>query len=151
MQEPRAAGFAFALRRDADYIAYAITRNRLLAGMGAPGVRTTQVYVTEEGGKAVAYLVLTVVDGAWTIEECGDRDPTGARLGAMLQVLLAREPAGPRPAITGWLPPGFAPPQLTIEPVPEGAVVMMLRPLAAGLDLSSLNGGNVLYWRGDVF
>ena len=29
----------------------------------------------------------------WTLEEAGDRDPAGARLGAMLQVLVAREPA----------------------------------------------------------
>jgi hypothetical protein len=27
------------------------------------------------------------------IEECGDRDPSGARVGAILQALIAREPA----------------------------------------------------------
>jgi hypothetical protein len=40
--------------------------------------------------------------------------PSGARLGAMLQALIAREPAERRPIINGWLPPGFIPPQITI-------------------------------------
>src|SRR5206468_10676186 len=37
------------------------------------------------------------------LEECGDRDPSGARMGAILQVLIARNPAERRPAITAWL------------------------------------------------
>ena len=32
----------------------------------------------------------TIVGGTWTIEECGDRDPSGARVGAILQALIAR-------------------------------------------------------------
>ena len=50
----------------------------------------------------------------WTLEECGDRDPSGARVGALLQALIAREPDERRPTIRGWLPPGFLPPQVTI-------------------------------------
>ena len=33
-----------------------------------------------------------VTQGTWFIEDAGDRDPSGARLGAMLQVMLARHP-----------------------------------------------------------
>ena len=38
------------------------------------------------------------------LEECGDRDPTGARIGAILQVLAARTPADPALRLTAWLP-----------------------------------------------
>ena len=41
---------------------------------------------------------------AWTIEECGDRDASGARVGALLQVLIAREPAERRPTIVAGCP-----------------------------------------------
>jgi len=44
----------------------------------------------------------------------GDRDPSGARAGAILQGLIAREPAERRPTIRGWLASGFLPPQVTI-------------------------------------
>ena len=57
----------------------------------------TEFFVAEEGVSAVAYVVLTVSAGGWTLEEAGDRDPAGARLGAILQVLLAREPSRPAP------------------------------------------------------
>ena len=35
--------------------------------------------VAEEGHQAVAYLVCVSHQGRWTIEDAGDRDPTGAR------------------------------------------------------------------------
>ena len=41
----------------------------------------------------------TEQDGRWMIEEAGDRDPSGARLGAMLQVMLARYPSERLPEI----------------------------------------------------
>ena len=44
--------------------------------------------MAEEGASAVAYVVLSQNQYGWTLEEAGDRDPAGARLGAMLQVLL---------------------------------------------------------------
>ena len=48
--------------------------------------------ISREGHQAVAYLIATVQDGRWFIEEAGDRDPAAARLGAMLQVMVARTP-----------------------------------------------------------
>ena len=89
-------------------------RKRLLAGLGAAGVRQMEFVIAEEGITAAAYIVISVVGGTWTIEECGDRDASGARVGALLQALIAREPAESRPVIRGWLPPGFLPPQVTI-------------------------------------
>ncbi len=69
-------------------------------------------------------MVVSIVDRTWTIEECGDRDPSGARIGAILQALIAREPVEQRPIIRGWLPPGFEPPQITIVSARPSTEVM---------------------------
>ena len=41
------------------------------------------------------------------------RNPSGARVGAILQGLIAREPIERRPVIRGWLPSEVHPPQVT--------------------------------------
>jgi len=141
----------FHLNRDRNLIAYAIAKKRLLAGLGRAGRRELQFFVAEEGGSAVAYVVMTA-DPAWTIEECGDRDPSGARAGAMLQVLLAREPAAPPPRIRGWLPDGFLPPQVSVVARAPSAEVMMVRPLTPTADRAlSLGSSDIFYWRADIF
>ena len=61
--------------------------------LGPTGLRQVEFFVAEEGGSAVAYVILSENANGWTLEEAGDRDPAGARLGAMLQVLVAREPS----------------------------------------------------------
>jgi hypothetical protein len=63
------------------------------------------------------------------IEECADRDPSGARVGAILQALIAREPVERSPSIRAWLPPGFVPPQVTIVSAKPSTAVMMVRSL----------------------
>jgi len=148
----RAARYRFHLERDRDLIQYAIAKRRLLAGLGPPGAREVQFFIAEEGASAVAYVVISARAGQWTIEECGDRDPSGARLGALLQVLIARDPAERRPIIRAVLPHGFMPPQVSEvekQPSPE---VMMVRALseeaAAAL---SLREEEILYWNGDRF
>ena len=98
---------------------------------------------------AVAYVVITARSGAWTIEECGDRDPAGARVGAILQTLIAREPAAARPVIRGWLPQGFLPPQLTVVGRARSSEVMMIRALAGATP--RMKAEDVLYWRADLF
>ncbi len=148
----RAAQYRWHLDRGVDLIQHAIAKKRLLAGLGPAGLRELHFFVAEEGAAAVAYLVFTAHGGVWTIEECGDRDPAGARVGAMLQVLLAREPAERPPAIRGWLPPGFTPPQVTITASAPPTEVMMVRPLAPGFSIDPpLGPDDVLYWHGDVF
>ena len=146
----RAAGARFALDRDVHLIRFQMARRRLLAGLGPPGLRQLEFHVAEEGHQAVAYVVLSVEGRGWTIEECGDRDPTGARVGAMLQVLLARESSHAHPVIEGWLPDGFLPPQLSIVARAPAAAPMMIRPLAATID-PPLASADVAYWHADAF
>ena len=150
----RAEPFRFHLDRNRALIQYAITKQRLRAGLAPPGTRELQFFVAEEGVTPAAYIVLAVESNAWSLQECGDRDPTGARIGAMLQVLLARDPTQPLPAITGRFPPGFLPPQMTIVATAESHEVMMVRSLGGkpGPPVSpGLTESDVLYWRGDLF
>lgn len=154
--QTRAEPFRFHLNRDRDLIHYAIAKKRLLAGLGRPGARELHFFVAEEGASAVAYVVISVnrtgSDVVWTLEECGDRDPTGARVGAILQVLVARDPAESRPILRGWLPAGFRPPQIAIVSEQPSRDVMMLKALTpAGEAATTLRAENVFYWRGDRF
>ena len=151
----RAADVAFVLRRDPSLIEYALSKKRLLAGLGqgAEGSRAqrqTEFFVAEEGASAVAYVVLTVSAAGWTLEEAGDRDPAGARLGAILQVLLAREPARPVPLIRAWWPPAMpVPPQVRLENRVPARDIFMLRPIA-DVRIPS-RAEEVFYWRSDYF
>jgi predicted N-acetyltransferase YhbS len=148
----RGAGARLALDRTEDYIRHAIARRRLLAGLGPPGLRQTEFLVAEEGHMAVAYLVCTAYRGRWTIEEAGDRDPTGARIGAMLQVMLAREPSLAPPEITAWWPHALAPPQVEVAGRRPTDEVLMLRPLRdRTLPMPPIGAQDVLIWRGDLF
>ena len=116
MGRSRAEPAAFHLDRDPDFIQYGISKKRLLAGLGRSGERELHFFIAEEGITAAAYVVIGVSGSTWTIEECGDRDPTGARVGAILQALIARQPAERRASIGAWLPHGFVPPQVTLSP-----------------------------------
>jgi hypothetical protein len=151
MGHVRATRFRFHLDRDVDFVRYAITKKRLLAGLGAASARQLHFFIAEEGITAAAYVVVSIVGSTWTIEECGDRDPSGARVGAILQALIAREPVERRPTIRAWLPPGFVPPQVTtISPKPS-THMMMVRPLGSTVIRPRLSGDDVLYWRSDIF
>jgi hypothetical protein len=151
MGQVRADRFRFHLERDADLVKYVITKKRLLAGLGSAGHRQLQFLIAEEGITAAAYVVISIVDGTWTIEECGDRDPSGARVGAIVQALIASEPAERRPVIRGWLPPGFMPPQVTMVSATPAAEVMMMRGLRSTVARLPVSSEDVLYWRSDIF
>ena len=144
-------GGRFHLDRDIDLVQYAITRKRLLAGLGPAGARQLHFFIAEEGTTAAAYVVVSVAGDTWTLEECGDRDASGARVGALLQALIAREPVERRPTIRGWLPPGFLPPQATVVSVPPSIEIVMVRVLNSMGMPPRLSGDDVLYWRNDVF
>ena len=150
MGRARAERYRFRLERDRDFVHFAIVRKRLLAGLSPAGAREVQFFVAEEGGSAVAYVVITVRGGAWVLEECGDRDPSGARVGAILQALIARDSSAPRPAVTAWLPADFRPPQIEIVGERPSSDIMMMRSLGQPLPKIS-NPGDLLYWRGDMF
>ena len=151
MGQVRAAPFRFHLDRTIDLVQHAITKNRLLAGLGSAEAMQLQFFIAEEGITAAAYVVLRVVGETWTIEECGDRDPSGARVGAILQALIAREPAERRAAIRGWLPPGFVPPQIRIVSATPSPMAMRIRWLGPASVQLPLSAEEVIYWRSDVF
>ena len=150
MGEIRAAPFRFHLDRDVDFVRHAITKKRLLAGLGSAGARQLHFFIAEEGITAAAYVVVSVEGCRWTIEECGDRDPAGARVGAILQGLIAREPIERRPVIRGWLPPGFVPPQVTILSTQPSAEVVMVRSLGSTATDLRLTADDVLLWHSDI-
>lgn len=151
MGQVRGGGFRFHLDRDVDFVKHEITKRRLLAGLAPSGARELQFVIAEEGITAAAYVVISIVGHTWTIEECGDRDPSGARVGALLQALIAREPVEQRPTIRAWLPSGFVPPQVTILSSRSSAEVMMVRFLRSAHGRQPLSSDDVLYWHGDVF
>jgi GNAT superfamily N-acetyltransferase len=146
----RAEPYRFHLNRDRDLVHFAIARKRLLAGFGVAGGRSLHFFIAEEGASAVAYVVIGVQGNGWTLEEAGDRDPGGARVGAILQALIAREPAEKRPSIKAWLPDGFLPPQVAIVGEKPSAEVMMMKSLSAR-GLRPLAPADVCYWHGDLF
>jgi hypothetical protein len=149
MGQARAEQYRFHLDRNVDFVKYAITRRRLLAGLAPADVRQLHFMIAEEGITAAAYVVISVVGDTWTIEECGDRDASGARVGALLQALIAREPAERGPVIRGWLPPGFVPPQVTMASTPSPPAMFFRLLGAARTGQFSLD--DVLYWHNDVF
>jgi hypothetical protein len=151
MGQVRAHPFRFSLDRDVDFVQYAITKKRLLAGLGEAGARQLHFFIAEEGITAAAYVVISIVGGTWMIEECGDRDPSGARVGAILQALIAREPVERRPTIRAWLPRGFLPPQVTIMSAKPSTDVLMVRSLGSTALQPRLSADDVLYWRSDIF
>jgi predicted N-acetyltransferase YhbS len=152
MSAVRSTGARLALDRSEDFIRYGITKKRLLSGLGPLGLRETEFLVVEEGHQAVAYLVCTSHNGRWMIDEAGDRDPSGARLGAMLQVMLARQPGEELPEIRAWWPHTLLPPQLTVTTSTPSEGVLMIRPLRdRTLPLPPLAAEEVVYWHSDYF
>jgi predicted N-acetyltransferase YhbS len=152
MSARRSAGARLALDRTEDLIRFGLARRRLLAGLGPPGLRQVEFLVAEEGHTAVAYVVCSQQEGRWFIEDAGDRDPAGARLGAILQTMLSRTPAEAAPEIRSWWPHDLAPPQLEITERTPTAEVLMIRPMKdRTLPLPPLRAEDVAYWRLDYF
>jgi hypothetical protein len=69
MGQVRAGPFRFHLDRDVDLVQYAITKKRLLAGLGSAGARQLHFFIAEKGITAAAYIVVSIVERTWTIEE----------------------------------------------------------------------------------
>jgi hypothetical protein len=69
-------------------------------------------------------------------------------VGAILQVLAARDPAGPPMRLRGWLPHTFRPPQFRIVQEEPSGDIMMVKSLGSP---SPLDGQPAVYWNLDVF
>jgi GNAT superfamily N-acetyltransferase len=152
MSAQRSFGARLALDRSEDFIRYGISKKRLLSGLAPIGTRNTEFLVVEEGHQPVAYLVSTEEHGRWMIEEAGDRDPSAARLGAMLQVMLARHPGEREPEIRCWWPEALVPPQVKVLSSSPTQEVLMVRPLQDRiLPLPPLAAAEVVYWHSDYF
>ena len=147
MGRVRAGAQRLHLDRDVDFLQYVITTKRLLAGLGPANARQFHFFIAEEGITAAAYVIVSVVGHTWTLEECGDRDPSGARVGALLQALIAREPAERRPTIQAWLPPGFQPPQVTIASAKPSSATIGVRMLNSGTIAPPIAAADALFWR----
>lgn len=147
-----AAGRRFALERSEDFVRYGIAKRRLLAGLGSAGERQVDFLVAEEGRTAVAYIVCSIQGRRWRIEDAGDRDPAGARVGAMLQAMIARDPSAVLPEIRSWWPLAAVPPQVTLTPTGPAEEVLMLRALQdRHLPLPPLDDDEVIYPSLDYF
>jgi GNAT superfamily N-acetyltransferase len=152
MSAARTANARLAMERSEDLIRFQITRKRLQSGLAPAGHRNNEFLVVEEGSQAVAYLVMTEQDGRWMVEEAGDRDPAGARLGAILQVMLARYPSERLPEIRTWWPQSLLPPQVTVAAATPTQEVLMVRPLRDRiLPLPPLTAREVVFWHSDYF
>lgn len=147
MAEP----YRFAVEQTEDFVRFGLSKKRLLAGLLPPHLLNVELFIVEEGASAVAFVMLTVTPEDMILEICGDRDPTGARVGAMLQVLHARSPAEATVGLAASLPPGWLPPQIEIESTEPVREVMMVRPLREGLLDRPLTEEDVLYWHSDMF
>ena len=144
-------GHRFSLAADADALRFSLTKKRLLAGLSSPGALTVEFFIVEEGAGAVAFAILTTVGEDVVLEMCGDRDPSGARVGALLQVLRARTPGEDALKIRATLPPRWCPPQLTVVATAKSPDVLMVRPLREGVLTKPLREEDVLFWHGDLF
>ena len=159
MMARRVEGYRFGIVHDPDLVSFSVAKKRLLAGLDASSRRSVEYFVTEEGYQAVAFVLMQVTRFAkpgeperWSLAAAGDRDPTGARVGAMLQVLVARHPGEPAPVIRAWWPQGMTPPQLDVARRGATAEVMMLRVLDPSLRIEPwFKEGEACYWHGDAF
>ena len=148
----------FGLVRTPDLIKFNVVKRRVRAACAPIGSRVVEFFVSEEGHRPVAYVLLSrgpsgnLGEGPevmW-LEACADRDPTGARVGAMLQVLRARTLGEEWPVLRSWLPDGWLPPQLRIIDRVPADEILMVRPLGKNV-LPSMASEDVVWWHGDCF
>lgn len=151
MHLKRAETYALALNRSPEYARHAIAKRRMLAALSPPGVRQLEFFIAEEGASAVAYVVISRGPEGPVIEEWGDRDPAGARFGAMLQVLAARTPAEPAAPLRTWLPEEFLPVQLEKLDERPPREIGMVRAITADAPPLFRPLDDVLFLKGDAF
>ena len=89
---------------------------------------------------------------SWSIASCGDRDPSGARIGAMLQALVARTPGARPPGHSRVVAGTPGPVQLAFyRRKVTGSVLMSARAPRWRTHRSADRAEDVLYWHADAF
>lgn len=141
----------FSLVRSPELLEFSLIRRRLRAGLGPLGLRQIEAFVSEEGHKPVSYLIVSRGPEGVRLEECGDRDPRGSRIGAMLEAFVERDPSLETRQIRGWLPPGLHPPQVRLEAPAPAAEIMMVRGIGEGAGPLTPPASGVVFWGSDVF
>lgn len=141
----------FSLFRSPEYLEFNLVRRRLRAGLGPVGLRQVEAFVSEEGHKPVSYIIVSRGPEGVRLEECGDRDPRASRVGAMLEALVEREPSLEDRQLRGWLPPGFHPPQLRLEPAGPAPEIMMVRGIGRSAGPLPEPVSGLIFWAGDTF
>jgi hypothetical protein len=114
MGQMRATTFRFHLDRDVDFVQHAVMKKRLLAGLSPPRARQLTSSSRKKASRRLPTSSSASSETRGRARSAATAIPSGARVGAILQALIAREPVERRPTIRGWLPPGFVPPQVTI-------------------------------------
>ena len=153
MSATRASGARFALDRSEDWIRYGIGEAAAARRARTAGPARGRVPGHRRGPPGGGLRDLDHRErAAGSSRTAGDRDPSGARLGAMLQVMLARTPHLEAPEIRAWLPTNLRPPQLSAIATTPTSEVLMIRPLQdRTLPLPPLDAADVAYWRLDYF
>jgi GNAT superfamily N-acetyltransferase len=144
--------------RTPDLIKFNVVKQRVRAASSPIGSRVVEFFVSEEGHRPVSYVLLSrgpsgnLGDGPdvmW-LEAYADRDPSGARVGAMLQVLRARTATEQWPALQAWLPDGWLPPQLGIVARAPAGEILMVKPLGNNV-LPSFRASDLIWAHADCF
>ena len=150
MGRARAERYRFRLERDRDFVHFAIVRKRLLAGLRRPATAKCSFSSPKKAAPLSPMSLSPSAAVRGCSRKCGDRDPSGARVGAILQGLIARDPSAPRPAMIAWLPADFRPQQIEILGERPSSDIMMMRGL--GRSIPKLpDPADALYWHGDMF
>ena len=151
MGRVRAGPFRFHLDRDVDFIRYTITTRRPACRARVHELAPTAVLHRRRrhhcGGLRDRERRRRHMD-ARRMRQPG-RDRCADR--ALLQALIAREPAERRPIIRTWLPPHFLPPQVTIASATPSIASIGVPMLGSGAMVPPLSTDDVLFWRNDVF
>lgn len=138
----------FALDRSPELVEFGLIRRSRLADLAAPDRLVVEWLVVEEAGRIVAFLIATRRPRGLVIEDCGDVDPSGARVAALVGALVA-QPSFHPPVVHGWLPEafrGWTTPALWHEVTDN---VMMIRSVGTAA-LPPINGP-VTFWNLDLF
>jgi GNAT superfamily N-acetyltransferase len=138
----------FALDRPAAFIEFGLVRRGRLAALSAPNRIGLEWWVADAAGALSAYLIATRRARGLVLEDCGDVDPSGRHVAALVTALIARPSFHP-PIVHGWLPEGFR--SWTRHALWRAATADLMMLKALGDRPRNVLDGPVTYWNLDGF